>query len=371
MEALRLKLQSSFFGLPFKVYDTSMKPNLLLMCKILILLLYAHGFLFYLKDPFIPFIAQFDIFNDSPQVFEYLTKSLFFIFSLLLLFNVKVRSMAILLGLTIIISLIASKPLFRNHLFIVGCMFLLSGLSDKSKVPWLIYFQLSLVYFGALTNKAFELDWWSGQFMHNWLSNALENPLYINVSKMMPDLLLAKLISYTAMLSELLIGIFLIIPKLRFSAIAIILVFHTMLFTFTGESFGFFMEDILIILIAFLNWSKEQIIFKYKLKSMEKLIAIMGFLGWDNRVWYKKDASINNNLELIKDDKSITGYSAIIQVLLNSPGFFYALLFIQLGIRALFNGIPKYLAMILFLWTFLLFLSPLFFSKFRLRKQAI
>ncbi len=119
MEALRLKLQSSFFGLPFKVYDTSMKPNLLLMCKILILLLYAHGFLFYLKDPFIPFIAQFDIFNDSPQVFEYLTKSLFLIFSLLLLFNVKVRSIAILLGLTIIISLIAS-----NHSLEIICLLL-------------------------------------------------------------------------------------------------------------------------------------------------------------------------------------------------------------------------------------------------------
>ncbi len=49
-------------------------------------------------------------------------------------------------------------------------------------------------------------------------------------------------IQLSAMLAELLIGFCLFVPKFRLYAITMILVFHTILFSFTGETFGYFRE---------------------------------------------------------------------------------------------------------------------------------
>lgn len=371
MGVLIQQFRESFLSKPLKVYGTSMQPNLLLMCKMLILLLFAHGYFFYLGDPFLPFIAQLDYLNNMPFLFDYLTKSIFIISSVLLIFNIRVRAMAVTLGLTIIISLLASKPLFRNHLLIVACMLFLAGLSRKNETPWLIYFQLSLVYFGALTKKILQVDWWSGQFMHNWLSEALHSEFYRFASVKLSSMLLAKLISYAAMLSELIIGIFLIIPKLRFSAITIILIFHSMLFTFTGEWFGFFMEDILIVLIAFSSWSHQKSSFKYKFQKFSKLARIVEFLDFDNRIAFQLDSSLSSPVMYVSNGKAYSNILGITKTLLTCAGFFYVLIFFQLAILILFNDDLKYFASLIFLWSLLLLLSPLLFDKLKGLKHLV
>ncbi|WP_400079031.1 hypothetical protein [Winogradskyella sp. R77965] len=352
----------------FKVEGTDMAPNLLLMCKIFVLLLYAHSFYFYLSDPFLPIISLLDGFNAYPNVFEYISKALFLIFSVSLCFNIKVRMMSALLGVLIILNLLASKPLFRNHLFIVGCMLLLSGLSDKNKSPWLIYMQLGVVYVGALINKVFQVDWWLGQFMHNWLGTALENSLYLSFAKELPDLLLAKLLSYMAMLSEFFIAICLFIPRLRRVAISIILVFHTLLFTFTGETFGIFMEDILIVLIAFLVWPKRQSVLQIKSIQHFKWLKLLSFLDWDNRVLLKQNSKIDANLYINMEDKKFSNWAAFTGVLLQYNGFFVLILVFEMAIRYLFNGFSKYIGLLFLFWLFLMLLLPYFWQNRKLKR---
>ena len=163
---------------PWRSEHPHMSTNLLILCKMMFLLLLINGFLGYISDPFIPFLVILDRFRDFPGLFEWLLKSVFVLAGLALMFNIKVRHMAVILGLCVLFLLLASKPLFRNHIFICACTFLLAGLSEKDKDPWLLYIQLSLVYLGAVLNKVWQWDWWSGQFMHNWLLNARGNDFY-------------------------------------------------------------------------------------------------------------------------------------------------------------------------------------------------
>lgn len=362
METSKLS-RISFWTLPFKVNYTEMSPNLLLMCKIFVVLLYTHGFYTYLNDPFLPVIPVLDKLNSIPFLFKYLSKIIFLLASLSLLFNVRVRTMSIVLGTIIILNLMASKPMFRNHLFIIGCFLFLAGLTPKNQSPLLIYYQLGIVYVGALINKAFQIDWWSGQFMHNWLGTALDNKLYLWTAEQIPNMLLAKLISYMAMLSELVIAFCLFVPKLRRLALRIILVFHTLLFTFTGETFGFFMEDILIVLIAFLVWPKNQSELNVKSSKHFKWLKVLSILDFDNRVLLNFNNEMNENLVLSKNDKKYKNWAAFTQFLLQCNGFFILLLVLEMGIRYVFNGTPKYVALLLLLWIFIVFLSPLAISK--------
>lgn len=371
METLMLKFQDSFFSRLFKVYGTSMTPNLLLMCKILLAMLVAHGFFSYLNDPFVPFIAALDEFNKIPFVFEYLLKSVFIVSSILLLFNIRVRTMAVVLGITIIITLLASKTVFRNHLFIVGCMLFLSGLSQKNKTPWLLYFQLSLIYFGALTNKMMEIDWWTGQFMHNWLGEALKNEVYLSVSEILPDRLLAKLISYSAMLSELTIGICLLFPRFRFFGVGLIFVFHILLFTFTGETFGFFMENVLIILIAFLVWPKEPVIVKYRSIQFASFFKLWRIVDWDKRFIFQYDQSLNSQLELNSETKTYKNKVAFVYMLIYNANFFVTLIFVEMGLRFLFGDFIRYLILLIYFWTIILVLSPLVLQRCEQKKTRV
>ena len=59
----------------------------------------------------------------------------------------------------------------------------LAGLTNDKEPPYLLIFQLSIVYFGASINKFLEPDWWSGAFMDTWLGTARENPMYLYVSQ--------------------------------------------------------------------------------------------------------------------------------------------------------------------------------------------
>lgn len=369
MENLEANKIIKFLSLPFKVYGTSMRPGVLMMCKIFIVLLIAHNFFGSITDPFIPFISSLDNLNEYPKLLESIIKSLFIIGSATLVFNYKVRLAAIFIACSIFLAILTSKPIFRNHLFIIGCVYFLSGLSSKQESPWLLFFQLGLVYLGALLNKLTQIEWWSGQFMHNWLFVALENPVYSAWYKSTSNLILAKLISYAAMLAELLIGICLFFPKARFYAIAMILVFHTILFSFTGETFGYFMEDILIILIAFKEWPKQLVQIEYGLSKFNiRLAELIKLLDFDKRFVLRKSSEQHGNTIKAKGEfKDFYGKTLIVHILLSTSGFYMLILFIELGIRYFFNNAIEYWLLLILFWVLLLLLSPIVFNCMKIK----
>ena len=356
--------------IPAKVYGTPMHPSVLLMCKIFVVILYAHGFYASIADPYIPFLRSLDALNSYPGIFEYTLKTTFLITSVLLLFNFKVRTNAIIMAIIVFIAILASKPIFRNHLFIIGCALLLAGLSNNKDKPWLLYYQLSLVYVGALLNKVMQVDWWTGQFMHNWLSNALGNTMYDSVASALPEMFLAKVLAYSAMLAELIIAICLVIPRLRFYGICVILIFHTLLFTFTGETFGYFMEDILVLLIAFSLWPKERFTLSYKPTAFSGVLTkVIQLFDFDNRIHIEASKEQTSNYNATIEGNIYTNWLAVIRVLLHTSGFYFLILFIEMMIRYVFNDTPKYIALLILFWVLLIALAPILFHKLKMRKQ--
>ncbi len=345
---------------PFSVVQNEMLPNVLIMCKLLFLLLLTHDFFNMLNDPFIPFIKSLDYFNHFSGILKIILRCIFVLSGIMLLFNVRVRQSCIALGFVIIIGLISSKPVFRNHLFIGGCIFLLSGLTNNVKAPKLIYIQLSILYISAFLSKIFDPDWLSGQFMHNWLFKAMENPYYILIYKYHPERWLSILLSWSSIIIELIIGVLLLMKNYRIKAVWIIIIFHASLYTFTATRFGFFMDDIFIILISFLAWPKSQINIHYKGKVTNFINGFWKKIDWDKTFNYIKMSDVENNwLILNKDGEKEKNNKALRSLILYNSSFYFLLFFIISIITFVeMNKFLRYSLTLLILWGGIFFFFP-------------
>lgn len=322
----------SFLLRPFQFEGTKLHPNVLLMCKMLIYLMIAHHIFFKISDPFIPFIPFLDHFNTYPNVFKYIMRTLFAVGAFAVVFNIRVRLASLIVGSVVIINILASKPLFFNHTFICGCALFLAGLTNDKDPPYLLIYQLSLVYFGASINKFLDIDWWTGAFMDTWLGSARENPVYLYIEAFMPPLVFAKILSYVAMLTEFAIAVTILFKRTRLLTVWFIIIFHTLLFTLTSFRFGHFIESLAIILLAFLNVPKEQMVIHFKTESLGYLRSIFNFLDRDNKQkWLPKDTKNSSWLELSYTNTKVSNHRALKDLILYTPNFFIALMILDMG----------------------------------------
>lgn len=356
----------SFILRPFQFEGTKLHPNVLLMCKLLVILMTAHHMFFKISDPFIPFIPALDWFNEYPNVFKFSLRTIYALGVFALLFNIKVRTAAVLTGLTVILSILASRPLFFNHTFICGCALFLAGLTNDKEPPYLLIFQLSLVYLGASINKFLEPDWWSGAFMDTWLGTARENPVYLYVSEFFPELVLAKLLSYIAMFTEFAIAILILFKRTRSLTLWFIIIFHTSLFTLTAFRFGHFIESLAIILLAFLSIPKEQLLISYKAHSLHKLKQFFAFLDRDNKqVWSPLDSKNSHWLSLKTKDKTLYNHDALKDLFLYTPNFFMLMIAIDMAMYILFynHKTTLFVFNMIFIWSVILYFLPVKWFK--------
>ena len=358
---------SAFILRPFQFDGTKLHPNVLLMCKLLVILLTAHHMFFKIADPFIPFISALDWFNEHPNVFKYSLRTIYALSAFALFFNIKVRTASIVVGLAVMLNILASKPLFFNHAFICGCALFLAGLTNDKEPPYLLIFQLSLVYFGASINKFFEPDWWSGAFMDTWLGSARENPVYLYFSKLLPELLLAKLLSYIAMFTEFAIAILILFKKTRNLTLWFIIIFHLSLYTLTSSRFGHFIDSLAYILIAFLSIPKEQLIVNYKSQTLDKLKRFFNFLDRDKKqVWLPFPTESQNWLSLKTKDKTLYNHDALRDILLYTPNFFMLITFIDMAMYVVLYNHRTVLFVInmIFIWSVIFYFLPVkWFSR--------
>ncbi|OIQ29391.1 MAG: hypothetical protein BM564_06755 [Bacteroidetes bacterium MedPE-SWsnd-G2] len=362
MGASTVKTFNQIWKKPFQFEGTAMHPNVLLMCKLTVLLIVAHHFIEDLSDPFIPFFDQLNIFNSIPGALRALQVFVFIVAAVLLFLNYKVRTASITLGIVVIFSIIISVPMFKNHTFICGCALFLAGLTDNKKPPYLLILQLSLIYFGASINKFFEPDWWSGAFMHNWLAVARGNELYLSTSALFPDFWFAKLLSHIAMGTEFLIGVTLLFKKTRNKAIWFIIVFHVLLFSITGFRFGHFIESLLIFLIAIVNWPNPMIYVEYYPEKASKFKSFLTLLDFDNKWKWQPSRSESTWLSVKAFDKTYTNLTAVKKLILWSPNVYIILFAIDCLIYIILHNHRILLALvnICFAWALIFFFSPLF-----------
>jgi hypothetical protein len=258
----------------------------------------------------------------------------------------------------LLLLLLASKPVFRNHLFICACAFILAGLTDKKQEPWLLYWQLSLLYFGALLNKIWQMDWWNGQFMHNWLINARESNIYIRLHDLFPGHLMDHVFSLGSMTIEFSIAVLLLFKKRHLAAVWTIVLFHTCLYTITGFRFGHFFEDIVILMLIFLFIPEGDIQISMTGPKNRFPKALLRLMNWNRQFLISSEKPEEGHWLMISySDRKELDARAIGSLLLYSPATYFLILAFDTSVRAFFNVRAEHLITALWLWGGILFFA--------------
>ena len=132
---------------PLRCGGTALPVNLLVMAKAIAIALLLTNHVVLLPDPFLPFVPGLD--SIPPVLFQRTLQVVFVASALALLLNRSVRLAAFILGMTIIVSVLASKAYYGNNKTFCGFILFLIGLYQPGREPWMIRLQLVLVYFGA------------------------------------------------------------------------------------------------------------------------------------------------------------------------------------------------------------------------------
>ena len=348
---------------PWSFEYTDIAPNILLLCKLLLALMLVHHFYYKLNDPFIPFISALDYFNTIPGLFKNTLRVTFILAASALFFNIKVRLSCVVLGVVILLQQLASKPAFENHTFVCSCVFLLVGFSNKKQQATLLIWQISIIYLGAFLNKFLDPDWQNGLFMDNWLANARQNPPYLFISDLLPEKWFATILSWGAMIAELLVGILILSKKHRWLVLWMMLFFHTILFSFTAFRYGHFYENVLIFLLLFLIWPKGKINITTSKPILSKLYSL---LNWDNKfVWTNQNNSEYWLTLSIPSGKKYNNFNGIRKLLIHTPAFFILLFCLDVFLILLFynNRQPMFVIDLIIIWSLIFFYIPILCQK--------
>ena len=318
---------------PFRVTGTPMPPNLLLMCKLLVVAILGTGHIRLLPEPFLPFIDGLDQLTD-PDVFRIALQAVAVMSALALLLNRCVRASALVLGSCFLVAVVSSKAYYGNNKSFCGLALLLAGLSDFDRPPYLLRWQLSLVYFGAALNKLLDPDWQSGLFFHYWAGAKLQNPIYLFVAELLPPLLAGKIMCWGTILAEFAASLGLLAPRLAPYALWANILFQVGLLEFTGTTFTLFFYGMQAVTLAFVTWPDRLLVVYDGARHSCHL-----FRSWNQRLdpdgiqdWQPFPAAgsipgdpsrekLAEGLHLIVREKTYAGFAAIRRLLLYSPVF--------------------------------------------------
>lgn len=304
---------------------TAMRPNTLLVVKLTFVLLCAEGFTAYLHRPFLPFFELLYHLGEIPG-YARLLKAAFLGGGLLLMINRLVRPTSILLGLVVLLANAQSEVNFRNHLVICGCALLLAGLQPTGQQPWLLRWQMVVVYLGAWLNKITDPDWLNGNFFEFWTHENMRHASYIHLAGLLPAQWLSIVFSWVTILSEFLVMAGLCFRRWWAVTLWIGLFFHLGTFVFTlGNPFGHFVQSLGIIYLAFLTWPDRRGTAWIPTGFSGRLARLIRWCDAD-RIWDWRENPGGRVLEVELADRHLTGMSAFREILFYSAGFYWALL---------------------------------------------
>lgn len=242
---------------PLRCGGTALPVPLLLMAKLIALAFLLTNHVRILPDPFLPFLPVLDQLGPG-HVFQRAVQTVFLASALGLLFNRHVRTCCLLLGGSVLLSVVASRAYYGNNKTFCALALVFAGLYTGGE-PRMLRWQVALVYFGAGLNKALDADWHSGQFFEHWAGTRLEQPVYIWLSAMLPPLVLGKLMCWTTIALELTASCLLTIPRMRLYGVCISILLQSGFLLFTGQTFTMFFFGMQAAMLAFLPWPEKKL----------------------------------------------------------------------------------------------------------------
>jgi predicted DCC family thiol-disulfide oxidoreductase YuxK len=324
---------------PLRCSGTELAPNVLLAAKLIALCLILTNHHTRLPaDPFLPFLPFLEALGP-PFPFEVVTKGVFFGAALALLFNRNVRTSALLLGGVIILCVVASKAYYGNNKLFCGVFLLLAGLQKPGQEPWLLRWQVALVYLGAALNKWLDPDWQTGQFFEHWGRVRLEQPFFIWLSDALPPLAAGKIFCWTALATETALGVGFLFRRAWPFAIWLGILFHTGAMWFTGSVFTMFYYAMLASYLVFAPWPKERLLVLYdgdcgfcettrrffERLDFDRIYDWQPFQGGAGDRWGIARTALENAAHVVASGKIYAGVRAFHAITLFNPLMYFIL----------------------------------------------
>jgi hypothetical protein len=314
---------------PFACSGSEMPPNVLLLAKLIAFCLLLKGYFGAIVPAFLPFLP---ILEYNPAALQQILQIAFVISVAALLFNVAPRSAALTLGLVMLLAIASSKPGYRNATVYAGCILLLAGLQSRTGTIWLLRAQIALLYLGAAINKVFEVDWWTGVYVENWLVGILTNPYYETLTTFFPPMVLSRTLGWAAIAVELFVGVAVLVRAGRPAAIWIASVFHLGVLLMTHQDFGIFLTAIFASFLALIDWPASVRVSIGARHALSRMIrAISSRLDVDRIVRWESATDEDEGLTLNTGRSSLKGGEAFARLLLLFPPVYFALALLLTG----------------------------------------
>ncbi len=234
---------------PLRVSGTDMPPNILLACKLIVIAFLVNGQLGRLPGHFLPFFAVIDRIG-SRSAYHHALQAVFLLAAVGLLANRVPHLAAGVAGGTILLGTISSRIYFENNTEYTGLILLLAGLSLHGDRTRLIRYQVVLLYAAAALNKLLDADWRSGQFFENWAAVTSLHATYHHVSTLLPHLVVAKLLAWSAICTEAVLAVWFALPRMYPYAVWLAVGYHSTLMLTAGRTFGMFYFSLLASYLA-------------------------------------------------------------------------------------------------------------------------
>ncbi len=352
---------------PLRCTGTALPPAVLLMAKLIALCLLLTNHARSLPEPFLPFLPVLDYFD--PRLFRRALWVVYVGSATALLFNRWVRTSALLLGSSFLLALMASKLYYSNHKVLCGVVLLLTGLQRPGQDPWMLRYQVVIVYFGAGINKLFDADWRSGQFFEFWAVESLRQPWYTLAAGWLPPMALSQFMGWLTIITELALAAGFLMRRFWPYAIWGGILFHSGLLLFTSSTFTMFYFAMLATFLVFAPWPQSRVLvlfdgdcgFCNQTKNwlekfdFDRRFDWQPFQNGGGQPWGITDAALQKRLHLVAGEKIYAGFAACKMMLLYNPVFY-------LATAALLAAPPLAPALFrkVFVGAMLLFFSPLF-----------
>lgn len=267
---------------PLRVTGTEMPPNLLLACKLIVVAFLANGQLTRLPGHFLPFFRVLDQVG-SRSAYHHALEAAFLVAALALLLNRVPHLAATAAGAAILLGTLSSRIYFENNTEYTGAVLLLAGLAVSGDRTRLVRYQVILLYAAAALNKLLDADWRSGQFFENWAAVTSLHATYHHVSALLPHLVLAKLLAWSAICTEAALAVGFAIRRFFPYAVWLAVGYHSTLMLTAGRTFGMFYFSLLASYLAFAGpWpvAAEHVRLPARLRALRLLDADGAFV-WE------------------------------------------------------------------------------------------
>ncbi len=305
---------------PFTLISSKIPLNVNLMFKLLAITILANSYLYNtsLKLPFL------DILNEiSDPSFILWTAILITMIGLFLMFiNLFPSIGGFMVSLTIFISILWCRPCYADSRMYIFSLLILLTLYQKDYGIKILQIQVIILYFGSGLNKLFDLDWLTGVYIDNWLTKTLDSSLYKTLTTLTPTLMVAKFMSWSVILVEIVISIFFISKKYYKTAIWLGVFLHSSSMIVTNSVFGSFVAGVFISYLAYINWPNQIIISLPNSRNLNYISKLHSFLNFKN--FYKINTTpISYGIKCSINNKEYSNFTAIQQILLYHPIFYF------------------------------------------------